>query len=101
MEFTPQDVKRVARLANLNLTEEETARMAHDMAEVLTHMEQLAELDTSAVEPMAQVLYSAEATASLRPDAVRTSTLLGTEAALQNAALSGSGHFKVPRVIER
>jgi aspartyl-tRNA(Asn)/glutamyl-tRNA(Gln) amidotransferase subunit C len=91
----------VAKLANLDLTEAEVERMAHDMAEVLTHMEQLSTLDTSTVQPMAQVLFEAPATASLREDAVRDRTLLGTEEALHNSALSGAGHFKVPRVIER
>jgi aspartyl-tRNA(Asn)/glutamyl-tRNA(Gln) amidotransferase subunit C len=101
MQFSKEDVRKVAKLANLDLTEAEVERMAHDMAEVLTHMEQLSTLDTSTVQPMAQVLFEAPATASLREDAVRDRTLLGTEEALHNSALSGAGHFKVPRVIER
>ena len=101
MEFSKDDVRKVAKLANLDLTEDEVQRMAHDMGEVLTHMEQLSTLDTKEVQPMAQVLFEAPATASLREDAVRESTLLGTEEALRNSALSGAGHFKVPRVIER
>jgi len=101
MEFSKEDVRKVARLANLNLNEAEVDRMAHDMGEVLTHMEQLSTLDTSNVQPMAQVLFDAPATASLREDVIRKRTLLGTEEALRNAALSGAGHFKVPRVIER
>jgi aspartyl-tRNA(Asn)/glutamyl-tRNA(Gln) amidotransferase subunit C len=101
MQFSKEDVRKVAKLANLDLTEAEVERMAHDMGEVLTHMEQLSSLDTSNVEPMAQVLFAAPATASLREDAVRDRTLLGTDDALRNSALSGAGHFKVPRVIER
>ena len=101
MQFSNEDVRKVAKLANLELTDAEVERMAHDMAEVLTHMEQLSALDTSAVEAMSQVLFDAPATASLREDAVRDRTLLGTEDALRNSALSGAGHFKVPRVIER
>ncbi|MBM3761176.1 MAG: Asp-tRNA(Asn)/Glu-tRNA(Gln) amidotransferase subunit GatC [Acidobacteria bacterium] len=101
MQFSKEEVRKVAKLANLDLTEAEVERMAHDMGEVLTHMEQLSSLDTSAVEPMTQVLFAAPATASLREDAVREKTLLGTEDALRNSALSGAGHFKVPRVIER
>ena len=42
---------------------------------------------------------NAEETATLREDAEREP--LGTETALKNAAVSGSGYFKVPRVIER
>lgn len=101
MQFSKEDVRKVARLANLDLTDEEVDRMAHDMGEVLTHMEQLSTLDTSQVQPMAQVLFDAPPTASLREDVVRDRTLLGTEEALRNSALSGAGHFKVPRVIER
>lgn len=101
MQFSKDDVRKVAKLANLELTEAEVERMAHDMGEVLTHMEQLSTLDTTDVAPMAQVLFDAPATASLREDAVRERTLLGTEDALRNSALSGNGHFKVPRVIER
>jgi aspartyl-tRNA(Asn)/glutamyl-tRNA(Gln) amidotransferase subunit C len=101
MQFSKEDVRKVAKLANLELTEAEVERMAHDMGEVLTHMEQLSTLDTTNVAPMAQVLFEAPATASLREDAVRERTLLGTEDALRNSALSGNGHFKVPRVIER
>ena len=63
MEFSKYDVRKVAKLANLALTDDEVQRMAHDMGEVLTHMEQLATLDTSNVEAMAQVLFAAPATA--------------------------------------
>jgi aspartyl-tRNA(Asn)/glutamyl-tRNA(Gln) amidotransferase subunit C len=101
MQFTAEDVRKVARLANLELTAEEVERMSQDMAGVLTHMEQLSELDTSEVEPMTQVLFAAPATAALREDAVREHTRLTNADALANAPLSGAGHFKVPRVIER
>jgi aspartyl-tRNA(Asn)/glutamyl-tRNA(Gln) amidotransferase subunit C len=50
---------------------------------------------------MTQVLYPAPATAALRQDAVREHTRLTNADALANAPLSGAGHFKVPRVIER
>ena len=52
------------------------------------------------VEPMAQVLYDAgDDTATLREDVERTP--LGSDAAVANAAISASGYFKVPLVIER
>ena len=73
--------------------------MAHDLDEILTHIDKLNELDTSAVEPMAQVLHSVDETAALRDDVERTP--LGTETALRNAPVSGAGYFKVPLVIER
>jgi aspartyl-tRNA(Asn)/glutamyl-tRNA(Gln) amidotransferase subunit C len=89
----------VADLANLRLTSEEIDRMAHDLDEILSHMDKLDELNTDDVEPMAQVLFEAEETASLRQDLERAP--LGTEAALANAPAKGAGHFKVPKVIER
>jgi aspartyl-tRNA(Asn)/glutamyl-tRNA(Gln) amidotransferase subunit C len=99
MILSEAEVRYVADLANLRLTEDEVRRMAADLGEVLTHMEKLNELDTSAVEPMAQVLYEAEETATWREDRERAG--LGSEVALENAPLAGAGFFKVPKVIER
>jgi aspartyl-tRNA(Asn)/glutamyl-tRNA(Gln) amidotransferase subunit C len=99
MKLTEQEVRGVAELANLALTDAEVARMRHDLDEILTHIDKLNELDTTGVEPMAQVLFDAEETATLREDRERAP--VGTEAALANAPVSGSGYFKVPKVIER
>lgn len=98
MKITEQEVHRIARLANLRLTPEDTARYARDLEEILDYVDQLGELDTSGVEPMAQVLHEGNA-APLRPDAPGRSFEQAT--ALRCAPLSGAGHFKVPRVIER
>jgi aspartyl-tRNA(Asn)/glutamyl-tRNA(Gln) amidotransferase subunit C len=89
----------VADLANLSLSDEEVRRFQADLDEILTHMEKLNELDTSNVAPMAQVLYEAEETATLREDRERAP--LGNESALENAPQPGAGYFKVPKVIER
>ena len=70
MKITESEVRYVADLANLQLTDTEIARLAKDMDEILTHMEALNELDTSTVEPMAQVLYQSEETATLRADEI-------------------------------
>jgi aspartyl-tRNA(Asn)/glutamyl-tRNA(Gln) amidotransferase subunit C len=99
VKLTEQEVRYVADLANLRLTDDEVARMRDDLGGILTHMEKLNELDTAGVEPMAQVLYEAEETATLREDVDRPG--LGQEAALANAPLAGTGFYKVPRVIER
>ena len=97
MKITEQEVRNVADLANLKLTAEEVTRMARELDAVLTHVEELNELDTANVEPMAQVLYSGGDT--LRDD-VEGPTLPNAEVTA-NAAISGAGFFKVPRVIER
>lgn len=99
MKITEQEVRYVADLANLRLTDDEVRKFSHDLDEVLTHIEALNELDTSGLEPMAQVLYEAGETATLRED--REGPTLGTAVALENAPVSGSGYFKVPKVIER
>lgn len=99
MKITEQEVRRVAELANLALTEDEIVRMTRDMDGILTHIDKLSELDTSSVEPMSQVLYDAEETATLRPDVERKP--LGNADAVANAPLTGQGYFKVPRVIEK
>jgi aspartyl-tRNA(Asn)/glutamyl-tRNA(Gln) amidotransferase subunit C len=99
LNLTEKEVRYVADLANLRLSEEEIHRMSVDLGHILTHIEQLNELDTSNVEPMAQVLFNEDETASLRDDIQRAS--LTNPEALQNAPASGQGYYKVPLVIER
>jgi aspartyl-tRNA(Asn)/glutamyl-tRNA(Gln) amidotransferase subunit C len=99
VKITEPEVRYVADLANLELTDSEIARLRKDMDEILTHMDALGELDTSTVEPMAQVLYQREETATLRED--EPVPPLGNEIALANAPLAGAGYYKVPKVIER
>ena len=99
MTFTEKDVRYVADLANLELAPEETAKLAQDLGSIVTYMEKLNELDTSQVEPMTQVLFDAEETATLREDLVRPT--IPNAVALANAPAAAAGYFKVPRVIER
>lgn len=99
MKLTEDQVRYVADLANLRLSEEEVHRMSQDLGQILTHIDQLNELDTSNIEPMAQVLYAADETATLREDIPHT--CLGNRDALANAPAAGAGYFKVPKVIER
>ena len=107
MSISEQEIRRVAELANLALTDDEVARMARDLSGILTHVDKLNELDTTEVEPMAQVLVhtegaaeeTAQGTATLREDRERPP--LSNHDALANAPLAGSGYFKVPKVIER
>ena len=99
MKLTTEEVRYVADLANLRLSDEEIVRMSHDLGDILTHIEQLNELDTKEVAPMAQVLYEADETATLREG--RPHTPLTNSEALANAPLSGAGYYKVPKLIER
>jgi aspartyl-tRNA(Asn)/glutamyl-tRNA(Gln) amidotransferase subunit C len=99
MKITDEEVRRVAELASLALRDDEVERMAKDLDDILSHIDKLNELDTAGVEPMSQVLFEAEETATLREDRERPS--LTNQEALANAPVSGSGYYKVPRVIER
>jgi aspartyl-tRNA(Asn)/glutamyl-tRNA(Gln) amidotransferase subunit C len=99
VKITEKEVRYVAGLSNLNLTDAEVARFQTDLDGILAHMDRLNEIDTTGVEPMAQVLFDAEETATLRADVVAPP--LGSQAALSNAPQAGGGYFKVPKVIER
>lgn len=99
MKITETEVRYVAGLANLQLNEQEIARMARDLDGILTHIDKLNEADVTGVEPMAQVLYEAGETATLREDAIGAT--FDSATALSNAPLSGAGQFKVPKIIER
>lgn len=99
MKITEKDVLYVAGLANLELQADETAQLAMDLDSILNYIDQLNKLDTSAVEPMAQVLYDAPDMVAWRDDSERPG--FPQEKALSNAPESGAGHFKVAKVIER
>ena len=99
MKITEAEVRYVAGLANLELSEEEITRLRSDLDGILEHMDKLNEIDTAGVEPMAQVLFDDDPAATLRADAPVAP--LGSQLALANAAISGAGYFKVPKVIER
>jgi len=98
------EVLRVAELANLELTPDEVPRMQRDLNAILGHIAELNELETSGVEPMAQVggvlgLEIETAGADLRKDAVRPS--LDRRAVMAAAPETDGRFFKVPKVIER
>lgn len=100
------EVRRVAELANLELTPEEEPRMQRDLNAILGHISELNQLDTEGVLPMAQVsemLVAAvpqeAAGATLRPDAVRPS--IDRVAVMAAAPETDGRFFKVPKVIER
>jgi len=99
VKITEKDVRYVAGLANLQLTDAEVARFQADLDGILEHVDRLNEIDTSDVEPMAQVLFDADETATLRADVPVTP--LGNPLGLANAPQPGAGYFKVPKVIER
>ena len=108
MSVSLEDVRRVAELANLELTADEEPRMRHDLNAILGYIAQLNEVDTTGIEPMAQVadvlgdVLGASTDfhgAALRPDTVRPS--IDRRAVMTAAPESDGRFFKVPKVIER
>jgi aspartyl-tRNA(Asn)/glutamyl-tRNA(Gln) amidotransferase subunit C len=88
--ITIKDVEHVSRLARLALTEEEKQRFAKQLGDIIDHFNELENIDTANVEPLAH--------ACLSPDQVRTppcSAIL-----LQNAPASENGFFRVPKIGE-
>ena len=103
-EVSVEEVRRVADLANLELDSGEEIRMQRDLNAILGHIAQLAELDTSAVEPMSQVgdilgNIDQGRGSALRPDELRPS--LDRRAVMAAAPETDGRFFKVPKVIER
>jgi aspartyl-tRNA(Asn)/glutamyl-tRNA(Gln) amidotransferase subunit C len=101
VKVTTEDVARVAELAHLKLTSDETGSMVQDLNAMLEYVAQLNELDTNSVAPLAQVseLEGAFGAGSLREDGVKPSI---SRAAVTSQAPETDGvFFKVPKVIER
>jgi aspartyl-tRNA(Asn)/glutamyl-tRNA(Gln) amidotransferase subunit C len=108
MKVTEKDVQYVADLANLELTEAESKRFLMDLNSILEYIDNLNELDTTNVEPMAQVAARSGGEGkpegerynyALRDDELRPS--LPHDIALLNAPDTDGVYFKVPKVIER
>ena len=95
MEITLKEVEQVAKLARLELSEDEKAIFARQLSAILSYMDQLKTLDTGGVEPTATVLPTDNV---FRDDQVRPS--LPQEAALTNAPDQADGFFRVPRILE-
>jgi aspartyl-tRNA(Asn)/glutamyl-tRNA(Gln) amidotransferase subunit C len=100
-KVTVEEVGRVAELAHLELTPEETGHMLHDLNAILDYVAELNELDTKGVAPLAQVseLENEAGASVVRADQVQPS--LDRAAVMAQAPESDQVFFKVPKVIER
>ncbi len=96
MALTEAEVRHIARLARLELTADELTRMTAELDRIVGYVEQLGEVDTDGVEPVAQVtgLVNVE-----RDDV--PGTVFDRHTVLGNAALANDHAFLVPKAVER
>jgi aspartyl-tRNA(Asn)/glutamyl-tRNA(Gln) amidotransferase subunit C len=98
-KVTVNDVGRVAELAHLELTPDESAHMLTDLNAILDYVAELNELDTAGVAPLAQVSELGSFVSQPRPDQLVPS--LDRAVVMPQAPESNGTFFKVPKVIER
>lgn len=92
------DVRQVAKLAHLQISDAEVEIYTPQMASIVEYVEQLNELDTDDVEPMTGGLTAeGQATFTLREDTAGGS--FEQSAALSEAPAAVDGHFQVPKVL--
>ena len=97
MAITRADVEKIAELARLDLTAEETGLFTDQLSSIIGHVEKLNELDTADVQPMSHCVPGGDTEYAKRDDQVRPS--LGQKLAVENAPDAEAGYFRVPRVI--
>jgi aspartyl-tRNA(Asn)/glutamyl-tRNA(Gln) amidotransferase subunit C len=88
-------VRKVARLSRLELTEAEVEEFTGQLSAILDYVEKMNELDTDNVEPLAHCLPVSNI---FRADSVKVS--LGTEKTLANAPQRDGEFFKVPKILD-
>ena len=91
--ITTKDVEHVAKLARLELTEQEKEIFTHQLGDVLAHVEKMNEVDTSNVEPMAHAIDFVNV---VREDTVKYEQT--KEELMQNAPDIEGEFFKVPKI---
>ena len=90
-----QQVKKVAKLARLDLTETEIEEFTIQLGSILEYVEKMNQLDTEKVEPLAHCLPVSNV---FREDFVKES--IGTQKALENAPQKDESFFKVPKILD-
>jgi len=95
MKISKQEVEHVAKLARLELSEQEKDKLTDQLSNILTYVETLNSLDTRGVEPTSHVLDIKNV---MRDDVAMQG--LTQEQALANAPDKAAGHYKVPKIIE-
>ena len=93
--ITKKEVEHVAKLARLELTEEEKEKFTVQFSNILDYFNQLSEVNTENIEPMAHAIPMVNV---MREDKVKL--LYTRDELLANAPLEEDGFFKVPRITE-
>ena len=93
-KISREEVRHVATLARLELTEAEELRMTEQMNDILSYMDKLNELNTSDISATTHAIQRENV---FRPD--RVTSAFDREGALANAPLSDGVNFIVPKVI--
>ena len=91
--ITVKDVEHVAKLARLELTEEEKEMFTRQLGDVLKYVDQMNEVDTSNVEPLSHPIDFVNV---MRDDVVKYEQT--KEVLMQNAPEEEDGFFKVPKI---
>ncbi len=94
-KISTDEVRRIAALAHIGLNDEEVARMAVELGQIVEFVEQLKAVDTEGVEPTDQVTGLIDV---MRPDEVKPSKVTQDEL-LANAPEQRDGFIKVRRVL--
>jgi aspartyl-tRNA(Asn)/glutamyl-tRNA(Gln) amidotransferase subunit C len=95
MPVSSEQVRHIAKLARIAMSEEELARLEPELNNILGWVEQLAEVDTEGVEPLTAVI---DQKLRLRDDVVNDGNI--RDEVLANAPDAQHGFFAVPKVIE-
>ena len=96
MAITEQNVRHLAKLANLSLSQDEAVRMAGELEAIVGYVAQLQAVDTTGVEPIANVMGLTNVS---RPDVA--GPMLSQKQVLANAPQKNEVAFLVPKVVER
>ena len=95
MSISKEDVDKIARLAKLELSEDERNKFAKQLGDIISYVEKLDEVDVSNVEPLAHVNDLMKVT---RDDKSRPS--LDKEQVFRNSPQHDKDYFLVPKVIK-
>ena len=94
-EFSKKTIEKVAKLALLDLTEEDKDMFSKQLGDILSYFKKLNDLDTSNIEP---TTHAIDLKNVYREDVATPS--LSTEDALKNTEHKKDGYFKAPRILK-